>query len=50
MRFCLIALFLITIPNQIKCWQSFEPDLFDLVEEVGKNFYDVFEISQVRFV
>jgi hypothetical protein len=49
MHFFLIALFIFTIPNNIKCWESFEPDLFDLVEEVGKNFYDYFEISQVNF-
>jgi hypothetical protein len=29
------------------CWESFELDLFDLVEEVGQNFYEVFEISKV---
>lgn len=47
MNFAFIALFLFAVPNGITSWQSFEPDLFDLVEEVGKNFYDFFEISQV---
>lgn len=28
------------------CWKAFEPDLFDLVEDVGKNFYEVFEITK----
>jgi DnaJ family protein C protein 1 len=30
----------------INCWESYELDLFDLVEEVGENFYDFFGISQ----
>lgn len=29
----------------INCWESYELDLFDLVEEVGENFYDYFGIS-----
>lgn len=30
----------------ITAWESFEPDLFDLVEEVGENFYKFFGIDQ----
>ena len=32
----------------INCWESYELDLFDLVEEVGENFYDYFGITQVK--
>jgi hypothetical protein len=28
-------------------WESYELDLFDLVEEVNQNFYEFFEIQQV---
>ena len=33
----------------INCWESYELDLFDLVEEVGQNFYEFFGISQVEY-
>jgi len=33
----------------INCWESYELDLFDLVEEVGQNFYDYFGLTQVIF-
>ena len=29
------------------CWDSEDFELFDLVEEVGENFYDYFGVSQV---
>ncbi len=32
---------------QIICDESFEYDLFDLVEEVGQSFYEVFGIDKV---
>ena len=37
---------LISITN---CWESYELDLFDLVEEIGteQNFYEVFDVSRV---
>ena len=33
----------------INCWESYELDLFDLVEEVGQNFYEFFGINQVEY-
>ena len=32
------------------CWDQAELDLFDLVEEIGENFYDVLHVDQVSFV
>ena len=29
------------------CWDQAELDLFDLVEEIGENFYDVLHVDQV---
>jgi len=37
-----ISLFLVTY---VTCWESYELDLFDLVEEIGENFYDYFGVS-----
>lgn len=31
-------------------WQEEELELFDLVEDIGENFYDLLEVSQVRRV
>jgi hypothetical protein len=45
----LICLFVITITSyNIECWKEFEPDLFDLVEDVGKSFYEVFDVAKVN--
>ena len=30
-------------------WTQDELDLFDLVEEVGENFYDLIGVDQVKF-
>jgi DnaJ family protein C protein 1 len=31
----------------VNCWESYELDLFDLVEEIGStNFYDYFGVKQ----
>ncbi|CAF0707013.1 unnamed protein product [Brachionus calyciflorus] len=30
----------------VNCWESYELDLFDLVEEVNQNFYEFFGVSQ----
>lgn len=30
------------------CWQEEELEMFDLVEEIGENFYELLEVSQVR--
>ena len=31
----------------VNSWQSYELDLFDLVEEIGQNFYEFFGVNQV---
>jgi DnaJ homolog subfamily C member 1 len=36
---------LIVVPF-VTAWESFEPDLFDLVEEVGENFYSFFGVEK----
>ena len=30
------------------CWSQEELDLFDLVEDIGENFYDILQVPQVR--
>lgn len=32
----------------IHCWDNEELEIFDLVEEINKNFYEFMGISQVR--
>lgn len=44
LTFCLIFC---TLLVGVNCFQSFELDLFDLVEEIGQNFYDVFGVDPV---
>ena len=29
-------------------WDADELDIFDLVEEIGENFYDIMRVEQVR--
>jgi hypothetical protein len=38
-----------TLILSTNCWESYELDLFDLVEEIGtsQNFYEVFDVSRV---
>ena len=45
---CLIRVLLIisSLPSCL-CWSQEELDLFDLVEEINENFYDVLQVSQV---
>ena len=31
-----------------RCWDNEELELFDLVEEVNQNFYEVMGVDQVR--
>ncbi|CAL4141614.1 unnamed protein product, partial [Meganyctiphanes norvegica] len=38
-------LFVLAIPAA-RCWESDEMDVFDVVEEVNQNFYELMEISQ----
>ena len=41
------AVFLV-IFNRCLAWDNAELELFDLVEEVNANFYDVLGVGQVR--
>lgn len=34
------------LPLATECWKDYEMDLFDLVEEVGMNFYELYGISK----
>ena len=43
----LFSLLLLTV-DRCRGWDQAELDLFDLVEEVGENFYDVLHVEQVR--
>jgi len=46
-RMLLLCMLVLTmVARQSKAWDSEELDLFDLVEEVNKNFYEVMEIDQ----
>merc|ERR1711892_528203 len=43
----LISCLLVTLsPLSVTCWDTDQLDLFDLVEEVGTNFYQLMEIEQ----
>lgn len=37
---------LILLVTSVQCWENYELDLFDLVEEVGQNFYEYFGVKQ----
>jgi len=43
----LIFLILLHLTNSVISWDSEDLELFDLVEEVNQNFYDVLGVSQV---
>ena len=45
--FGIFVFILISTASVGNCWESYELDLFDLIEEVGENFYDVFGVSPV---
>lgn len=42
----LVVLVMVVLPYA-HCWDSEELEMFDLVEEVNQNFYEVMGISQV---
>lgn len=46
-KFVLVALAILCIPDRCHGWDQAELDLFDLVEEVGENFYDILHVEQV---
>ena len=41
------ATLLFTSLAAVQCWSQEQLDLFDLVEEIGDNFYDVLQVAQV---
>ena len=41
------VLVFLQIIGQCVSWDQVELDLFDLVEEIGENFYDVMQLNQV---
>jgi len=44
----LAVIILITVIKSAKSWENSDLEMFDLVEEVGQNFYEVLGIPQVR--
>ena len=45
---CLLLISILLVGIKVShCWESYELDLFDLVEEIGQNFYEFLGISQV---
>jgi hypothetical protein len=47
-KFVLVALaFILCTPDPCRGWDQAELDLFDLVEEVGENFYNILHVEQV---
>lgn len=45
-KLAIIALLFAFSFVQVHCWESWELDMFDLVEEVGENFYKFFGVEQ----
>lgn len=45
--FC-VLLVLLSIQGAL-CWDQDELDLFDLVEEVEENFYELLQVEQVLY-
>ena len=46
----LLVLAILCAPDRCHGWDQAELDLFDLVEEVGENFYDILHVEQVRLL
>ena len=42
----LVSIFLVNFQT-VNCWDDYEMDLFDLVEEINMNFYDYLGVTQV---
>ena len=42
-----LLIVLLTI-RSAQCWDSEEMEIFDLVEEINQNFYELLGVSQVR--
>ena len=43
----LLILLLVNAIRQCSCWDHEELDLFDLVEDIGQNFYEVLQVEEV---
>ena len=44
----LLAVFVLcAVVTRCLCWDQTELDLFDLVEDIGENFYDIMQLDQV---
>lgn len=46
-KFSFSILLLFCLIESSHSWDQSELEIFDLAEEVGRNFYDVLEVSQV---
>ena len=42
----LVSIFLVSFQN-VNCWEDYEMDLFELVEEINMNLYDFLGVNQV---
>jgi len=45
-----LPVFLLCICACANAWDNDELEIFDLVEEVNRNFYEVLEIDKVRII
>ena len=36
--------------SEVNCWDNEDLELFDLVEEINKNFYEVLNVQSVRML
>ena len=50
LKLALLVLAILCVPDRCCGWDQAELDLFDLVEEVGENFYDILHVDQVRSI
>lgn len=44
---CFILFVCFSFNFNVNCWESYELDLFDLVEEINQNFYEFLGVSKV---
>lgn len=44
---CFVLYLFLSSNIGVNCWESYELDMFDLVEEVNQNFYEFLGVSQV---
>lgn len=46
-HYALIALAFLSLVSSAYAWDTEEMEIFDLVEEIGENFYDALGVQQV---